>query len=134
MCSKNQLTSLDGAPEIINSYFDCSDNSLTSLKGAPRIIEGSFYCRANNITSLEGAPQIVEGEIYFSANPITQAAVRKIFLSMEEENITFEEAVALCWNNTTEEDRIYLAKHNQDLSPEEKKGYEALSRYRGRII
>jgi hypothetical protein len=76
----------------------------------------------------------VEGEIYFSANPITQAAVRKIFLSMEEENITFEEAVALCWNNTTEEDRIYLAKHNQDLSPEEKKGYEALSRYRGRII
>jgi hypothetical protein len=83
---------------------------------------------------LEGAPQILEGEIYFLANPITQAAVQRIFLSMEEENITFEEAVALCWNDIPEEDQIYLAKHNQDLSTEEKKGYEALSRYRGRII
>jgi hypothetical protein len=83
---------------------------------------------------LEGAPQIVEGEIYFSANPISQAAVQMIFLSMEEENVPLEGAVALCWNSTTEEDRMYLAKHNQDLSPEEKKGYEALSRYRGRII
>jgi hypothetical protein len=37
-----ELTSLEGAPEIVNGDFLCNDNNLTSLEGAPRIIKGYF--------------------------------------------------------------------------------------------
>jgi hypothetical protein len=47
-CSSNNLTSLEGAPEDVES-FDCSRNNLTSLKGAPKFVLSWFYCFHNNL-------------------------------------------------------------------------------------
>ena len=58
-CSDNNLTSLEGAPQVVGGSFDCSWNNLTSLEGAPQEIGWSFYCHNNKLTSLEGAPQVV---------------------------------------------------------------------------
>jgi hypothetical protein len=54
--------------------------------------------------------------------------------TMSKEGVTLEEAVSKCWPDIPEEDRAYLVKHNPDLSPEEKRGYEALGRLKKRVI
>jgi len=71
-CIYNNLTSLKGAPEIINGSFNCMDNNLTSLKGAPEeIINGSFNCSNNNLPSLEGSPHTVGRDFICYNNPLT---------------------------------------------------------------
>jgi hypothetical protein len=67
-CYRNNLTSLEGAPEIIGWNFYCSDNSLTTLEGAPKVVGDDFSCYDNNLTTLEGAPETIGGE--FSSDPI----------------------------------------------------------------
>ena len=47
LCQFNEITSLEGSPEVINGNFNCSNNKLTSLKGAPQKVSGNFYCRSN---------------------------------------------------------------------------------------
>jgi hypothetical protein len=61
-CERNQLTSLEGAPQEVGGDFDCSNNQLTSLEGAPQEVGRNFYCSYNQLTSLEGAPQEVGGD------------------------------------------------------------------------
>lgn len=56
LCDNNELTSLEGAPEVVNDTFSCSHNRLTSLEGCPKKINGVFDCDYNELTSLEGAP------------------------------------------------------------------------------
>jgi hypothetical protein len=58
-CSLNQLTSLEGAPIKVGENFFCSNNQLVSLKGAPRMVGGNFHCDHNQLISLEGAPKEV---------------------------------------------------------------------------
>ena len=70
-CSGNRLTSLEGAPQKVDGYFDCSGNRLTSLEGAPQEVGGNFYCGYNRLTSLEGAPQEVDGDFYCFNNRLT---------------------------------------------------------------
>jgi hypothetical protein len=70
-CSRNQLTSLYGAPQSVGRDFFCVDNKLTSLKGAPRSVGGDFYCSRNQLTSLKGAPQSVRGDFYCEYNQLT---------------------------------------------------------------
>lgn len=42
----NELTSLEGSPEIVDGNFICSgNNGLTSVVGGPRIVKNNFYCR-----------------------------------------------------------------------------------------
>ena len=55
-CSKNSLTSLEGAPQSVGGSFDCSINELKSLEGAPQSVGGSFDCSSNKLKSLEGLP------------------------------------------------------------------------------
>ena len=72
-CSKNQLTSLEGAPISIDGGFDCDDNQLTSLEGAPASIGGIFSCRFNMLTSLHNIHKIVKkinGTFWADYNPI----------------------------------------------------------------
>ena len=154
-CSENYLTSLEGAPQSVGGIFNCSDNSLTSLKGAPQHVDVHFICDYNNLTSLEGAPQNVgrdfycsnnsltslEGapqsageSFYFSNNPISAETIIEVLEMMRDKKISLEQAVDDLWNDIPEEDRIYLAKHNQDLSPEEKRGYTALERFKNKVI
>ena len=63
-CSYNNLTSLEGAPHTVGRGFDCSDNDLTNLKGAPHTVGGYFHCSGNNLTSLEGIPKTVGIHFY----------------------------------------------------------------------
>lgn len=133
-CSGNQLTSLEGAPQRVGGYFNCEDNQITSLEGAPQIVDGNFYCEKNQLTSLEGVPQEVDGYFYFSGNPISEDAIMDIIQTMNDRRITLEEAVSECWSDLEDEDKLYLAKHNPDLSPEEKGGYQALERHKKRLI
>ena len=70
-CSANQLTSLEGAPHSVGGDFYCSDNQLTSLEGAPHSVGVTFYCNNNQLTTLEGAPQRVGGAFYCNGNQLT---------------------------------------------------------------
>ena len=133
-CYHNSLTSLEGAPLEVGGDFDCSHNSITSLEGAPREIGGDFVCNDSQLVSLKGAPQEVDGYFYFSGNPISEDAIMDIIQTMNDRGITLEEAVSECWSDLEDEDKLYLAKHNPDLSPEEKRGYQALERHKKRLI
>ena len=134
-CNDNSLTSLEGAPHKVGGNFYCDRNYITSLKGAPQIVSGVFSCRDNELTSLEGAPRKVVGSnFYVGGNPITEGAINMVLVMMSREGVTLEQAVSKCWPSIGEEDRIYLAKHNPDLPPDEKRGYEALERLKTRVI
>lgn len=71
VCSKNKLTSLEGAPQKVDGFFNCYKNNLTSLKGAPQIVGGDFYCTSTTLMSLVGAPQTVGGTFHCSNNKLT---------------------------------------------------------------
>jgi len=54
----------------IDGDFDCSWNKLTSLEGAPKIVNGNFFCQYNKLTSLEGLNlDGIVGKIYIYGNP-----------------------------------------------------------------
>ena len=70
-CNRNELTTLEGAPQTVKGYFRCDWNQLTTLEGAPQTVKGDFSCERNQLTSLEGAPQTVGVHFYCSNNQIT---------------------------------------------------------------
>lgn len=138
-CSRNRLISLEGAPQEVRGYFVCSRNMLTSLKGAPQKVRFDFDLSHNQLTSLEGAPQEVGGYLHCSGNPISVDAITNVIRRMSDRNVSLEQAVSSRWktgewDEIPEEDKPYLAKHNPDLSPEEKEEYAALERLKGRVI
>ena len=47
-CGYNELTSLEGCPEVVNSNFDCSDNELKILEYFPPKINGIFIAFYKN--------------------------------------------------------------------------------------
>ncbi len=59
-CNSNQLKSLVGSPQEVNSFY-CNQNNLRNLIGAPKIVTGSFSCAGNPLDSLEGAPLEIGG-------------------------------------------------------------------------
>ena len=59
---KNKLTSLEGCPKEVGSFFDCRDNKLTSLEGGPELVGGDFHCGDNNLTDLKGSPKEIGGK------------------------------------------------------------------------
>jgi hypothetical protein len=68
-CHRNQLQTLEGAPESVGGYFDCYSNQLQTLEGAPKSVGSGFYCLGNQLTSLQGAPTSVGGGFFCSENP-----------------------------------------------------------------
>jgi len=76
-CSRNQLTSLEGAPSQVGGYFSCADNKLTSLEGAPSQVGGYFSCADNKLTSLVGIHKIIKSckTIGLSGNPIKEGGL-----------------------------------------------------------
>jgi hypothetical protein len=62
-CYKQQLTSLEGCPQIVKGYFYCSNNKLQSLQYCPQIVKGDFYCSDNKLQSLQYCPQVVKGNL-----------------------------------------------------------------------
>lgn len=63
------LTSLEGAPKIINGDFNCEGNQLTNLVGSPKKINGGFICVNNPLISFIGAPDEAEDGFYFYVSP-----------------------------------------------------------------
>ena len=54
------LTELFDLSDVeVTGDFWCCSNNLTNLEGAPQIVRGSFYCYENNLTSLKGIPKII---------------------------------------------------------------------------
>jgi len=133
-CSDNSLTSLEGAPQEVGASFNCSDNSLTSLKGAPQRVGSFFNCSDNSLSSLEGAPQWVGGDLYFNDNTLSERAIKTVLERMFRKGFTLEQAVKDKWRYIPKEDKLYLAKHHPDLSQEKKAEYEALGRFKRRVI
>jgi hypothetical protein len=138
-CSSNGLTSLKGGPQSVDEDFNCSGNQLTSLKEGPQSVGKDFNCSNNLLTSLEGAPQTVGGYLYCSGNPISEFSITNVIRRMSDRNVSLEQAVSFRWktgewDEIPEADKLYLAKHNPDLTPEERKEYAALERLKKRII
>ena len=138
-CSHNSLTTLEGAPQWVGGYFDCRYNSLTSLKGGPKRVGSGFNCEDNPLASLEGAPQWVGGDkrganLHFKNNILSERSVKTVLREMFSKRIPLEQAVTNKWSYIPKEDRPHLAKHHLGLSPDERKGYEAIVRLKSRVI
>ena len=133
-CHSNSLTSLEGAPQSVGGTFSCYNNSLTSLEGAPQSVGGGFYCYANSLTSLEGAPQRVGGDFYCHTNTISERTIKEVLKRMSDSGISLGQAVESYWKSIPKDDRLYLAKHHPSLPGEDKRGYAALLKFRGKII
>jgi hypothetical protein len=148
-CSNNQLTTLEGAPEFVRD-FNCSHNLLTSFKGGPRRMysAGNLNCSDNQISSLEGLPESLgfspTGANHMSEfftleasnNPISGRTIKGLMVRMYKYSKArnLEQVLEDYWKAIPKVDRPYLAKHHPNLSPEEKRGYEALLKFRGKII
>ena len=132
-CSDNRLTSLEGAPRKVGGLFTCSDNLLTSLEGAPQSVGGNFWCNSSLLTSLEGAPQKVGGSLYGKDNPVSEETLVDLYRKMGSGR-SWSDAVASYWEKIKKEDKILLAQYNPKLSPEDVKGYQALAKFRNKII
>jgi len=81
----------------------------------------------------------VGGYLFCYDNPISETGITNVIRRMSDHNVSLEQAVSGRWktgkwDEITEEDKPYLAKHNPDLTPEEKREYAALERLKKRII
>lgn len=54
--SCKKLTSLDGAPEVVEHIFNIKDTAVTSLEGGPHTAEG-YNCSKTRISNLIGVPE-----------------------------------------------------------------------------
>ena len=135
-CTGNKLTSLVGAPQIVGGDFRCNYNKLTSLEGLPGgfSVGGDFDCCHNELTSLEGAPQVAEDDFDCRYNPVSALVLKALYKKMSSGK-SWPDAVASYWKHIkSDEDKLLLAPSNPDLSPEERRGYEALARHKKRLI
>jgi len=70
-CDRNNLTSLLGAPQMIDGSFECEYNLIETLTHCPQTIGLDFRCDNNQLTSLESCPEIVAGDFRCSYNHLT---------------------------------------------------------------
>lgn len=84
-CYENQLTSLEGSPKSVGGNFDAYKNQLVTLSGGPNSVGGNFICNHNKLTSLEGSPQTVGGDFYCDNNQIKDFKVPEYSLNEEVE-------------------------------------------------
>jgi hypothetical protein len=133
-CDYNQLTSLEGAPQEIWGHFYCQNNRLTSLVGAPQDVGGNFECGNNQLTSLEGAPQDVGSvgqDFNCEGNPVSEETLKSIFSLMEKRK-SYLQAVKSLWSKISLEDQALLYRPEFEwVSPEERRKLEAIQAYQG---
>jgi len=126
-CESNQLTSLEGAPQTVGGDFTCYKNRLTSLEGAPQTVGKNFDCSRNQLTTLEGAPQSVESNFRCDHNPVSSGTLKGIFELMKNGK-PYQQAVDEFWPEMEDEDRTLMYKQMPDLSPEDVRKYNALTK------
>jgi len=71
LCIGNKLTNLLYSPKIIEGIFDISSNNLTTLEGCPNVISGSFNIFGNKLKSLSDGPDVVDGYYNCAYNELT---------------------------------------------------------------
>jgi predicted CopG family antitoxin len=104
------------------------------LEGAPESVGGYFACSRNRITSLEGLPKYIGRSLELHDNPVSSPALQWIYVGMKT-GYSFTEALVRRWKEIKKpEDLAILAPYNPTLSLEEVKGYEALGRFKKRIL
>jgi hypothetical protein len=70
--SNNEITSLEGVPQIIHNDFLIYDNRhLKSLDGGPIQVDGDYLCWGCNLESYEGVATKIGYWLNLYANPIT---------------------------------------------------------------
>ena len=78
-CSNNNLTNLEGCPDVIYGSFYCNYNNLTSLEHCPQVIKGSFDCANNELTSLKELPNVIfNNYLSFENNKIKEHDLAEI--------------------------------------------------------
>ena len=77
---------------------------------------------------------MVSGTFFCSGNVISETAIERVLNRMSRNSIPLEQAVSELWAVIPDEDKIYLAKHHPELTPEEKREYAALGRHKRRLI
>ena len=71
---RQNLTSLEGCPKIINGSFYCSVNNLESLVGGPEKVKASYFCDNNQLLSLDEIAFYIGNNLSFEGNPIESIA------------------------------------------------------------
>ncbi|MEZ0225566.1 MAG: hypothetical protein ACAH83_13505 [Alphaproteobacteria bacterium] len=91
-CEYNQLRSLDHGPVAVGGNYHCFCNALETLRGAPKKTDGDFQCQKNNLTSLEYAPEEVGGDFCCHKNNIQSAkfAPKRVRGYTASDNLDFE--------------------------------------------
>lgn len=94
ICDHNQLTSLDGCPQILHHDFNCRNNLLTSLEGGPTTVGVGYYAAYNKISSLKGLPSKVGETLNLKANDISSlVGIHKQLTFCREIDLTFNPIV-----------------------------------------
>lgn len=115
-CSWNELTSLEGAPKSVGMNFNCRGNGLTSLVGAPESVGRDFNCLGNELISLEGAPEIVGGDFECFGDP-AGSLLRIIYKRMREWKITYQSALFLCYSEIINKENSELLYKSVNVDP-----------------
>lgn len=68
--SNNELTNLEGLPEIIRGSLSLRSNKITSLKGMPKKVIGGIYLGNNFLTDLEFSPNRIESSFHLNNNKL----------------------------------------------------------------
>jgi len=69
-----------------------------------------------------------------SDNPVSESVLKSLYKKMQS-GMSWPDAVAEEWDSIESgEDKVILAPHNPNLSPEELKGYQALAKLRKRML
>ena len=67
---KKKLKNIPVKFNEINGWFDCSSNELTSLEGSPEIVNDSFFSNHNQLKSIKYCPKIIKKSCYFHHNKL----------------------------------------------------------------
>jgi len=70
-CNFNQLTSLEGAPKVVDGHFSANNNQLTNLEHLPQKIGGSILLEENELTCIQGLPETVNNTLSLFSNKLT---------------------------------------------------------------
>lgn len=69
-CSNLGLTSLEGAPEVVEGHFTCDGNRIKNLIGGPKQVKGTYSLEDNfKLESLEGLAEEIGGNLLLSNTP-----------------------------------------------------------------
>lgn len=100
-CSVNSLTSLYGAPEIVNGSFNCEKNKLVSLEYSPQTVKDNFCAANNQLDTIKGVSRFIGYNLWLPQNQLKNISSQELpnyvggsifmkdnFLSQDIMNIT----------------------------------------------